>query len=257
MNVFLKKGISKVLRKVGHLYDFVRTQYHKDDDYLWLSLGENCLSDSILQRSYLKSYSSIYGSARSNIDYAIQMQNQNHRGLLDKDHTVYEVLNGSNVLRSSLYNESDDIFHGLHRNGFEFTHHDWVEKKEFVKTFERRISRTQENIGDKNFVFLYHHRHTEKSDIQLLTKKLNEFKSIFEVNNKRCYVILFYQNIVSDSSEREISMKNEDNGVIEFILHTQNTWEGDDQDIFWARNDDDLIKEMIKKSKRIIHKKKS
>lgn len=257
MNISLKKVISKVLRKTEYYSSFVRTQYHKNDNYLWLSLGENCLSDSILQRSYLKSYSSIYGSARSNIDYAIQMQNQNHRGLLDKDNTVYEVLNGSNVLRSSLYNESDSIFHGLHCNGFEFTHHDWVGEKKFVKTFERRISRTQENIGNKNFVFLYHHRYTEKSDIQLLTKKLNEFKSIFEVNNKKCYVILFYQNIVSDSSERKISMKNEDNGIIEFILHTQNIWEGDDQDVFWARNDDDLIKKMIKKSKRIIYKKKN
>lgn len=257
MNIFLKKGINKVLRKVGHYNDFVRTQYHKDDDYLWLSLGENCLSDSILQRSYLKSYSSIYGSARSNIDYSMKMQRENYKGLLDKDNTVYEILNGSNVLRSSLYNESDDIFNGLHSNGFEFTHHDWVKNKNLIKTFERRISRTQENIGNKNFVFLYHHRYTEKSDVKLLVNKLNEFKRFFEVNDKKCYVILFYQNIVSDSSERKISMKNEGDGVIEFIFHTQNIWGGDDEDIFWARNDDDLIKKMIKKSKKIIFQKKS
>ena len=224
----------------------------KDDDYLWLSLGENCLSDSILERSDLKSYSSIYGSARSNIDYGIAMQSQNYKGLFNKDNAVYGSLYGADRLRSSLYNKSDDIFHEIHSNGFEFTHHDWVKNESFIKTFERRIARTQESIGKKNFVFLYHHRYTEKSDISLLVNKLHEFKNFFEVNDKVCHIILFYQNKISSPSERKISMKNENSGVIEFIFHTQDIWGGSNDDIFWARVDDDLIKEMIEESKKII-----
>lgn len=251
----VKKIISKLVGKLTYYYQTIQIKRNKNDNYLWLSLGENCLSDSILQRSYLKSYSSLYGPVRSNIDYNIEMQSKNYEGLLEKDNTNYGDLNGQEVLRSSRYNQADNIFHDLHCNGFEFTHHDWVKNNKFVQTFERRISRTQEGIGNKNFIFLYHHRYTEKSDIDFLRQKLNIFREFFEKNNKECYIILFYQNKISNVNERKLVFKKADNKIIEFVFHSEHIWEGDNQDIFWARNENDLIRDMIKTSKGIIFNK--
>ncbi|QIO06365.1 DUF1796 family putative cysteine peptidase [Acinetobacter shaoyimingii] len=251
INIFKKLTI-KLVKKFTKFYETIQTFRNKNDPSLWLSLGENCLSDSILQRSNLKSYSSLYGSARSNIDYNIEIQNKNFKDLLNKDQTVYGYVNWKEVLRSRLYNRSDNIFHDLHCNGFEFTHHDWVKNEKFVQTFERRILRTQKSIGHKNFIFLYHHRYTEKSNIDLLRQKLNTFREIFEKNNKHCHIILFYQHKISNIDERNLVLKNVDHKIIEFVFHTQYIWEGDDQDIFWARNDNDLIEDMIQKSKDII-----
>lgn len=41
---------------------------------IWLSLGENCLSDNILSRHSLKSFSTPFSHARSNIDYALELE---------------------------------------------------------------------------------------------------------------------------------------------------------------------------------------
>ena len=40
----------------------------------WLSLGENCLPDNVLQRHGRKTLSTVFSSGRSNIDYAVSLE---------------------------------------------------------------------------------------------------------------------------------------------------------------------------------------
>lgn len=57
---------------------------------LWLSLGENCLSDAILKRHGLKSFSTPFSLCRSNVDVVNQATEQSFTGLLDPE-TVSRV----------------------------------------------------------------------------------------------------------------------------------------------------------------------
>ena len=60
------------------------------EKYLYLSLGENCLPDGILKRYGLKSFSTPYSSARSNIQYAIENELNNYTELLNRKNIVIE-----------------------------------------------------------------------------------------------------------------------------------------------------------------------
>ncbi|MFJ5369320.1 DUF1796 family putative cysteine peptidase, partial [Bosea sp. CER48] len=44
----------------------------------WLSLGENCLPDNILERNGLKMFSTPFSHGRSNIEYAIQLHSEGY-----------------------------------------------------------------------------------------------------------------------------------------------------------------------------------
>lgn len=248
----MKRKIKKALEQLKRIYARIRSSINKDEQVDWLSLGENCLSDDILKRFYLKTYSSFYASARSNIDYNLSMHKNSYTGLFDAANTIYGLVGNDKVLRSSRYNASDAIYHSLHSNGVEFTHHDWISEPENKVALMRRLQRMHDRIGKIHCIFLYHHRFTEKSNIPLLISKLNEFRSFFESDGKKCFIILFYQQQIDDRRKRKISFIGNHSGVLEFSLNTLHLWEGTDQRIFWARNDNDLLRTMLRESKMVI-----
>lgn len=57
----LFKKISGYIKKIKHI----------NDKYVIVSFGENCLTDNILSRNDLKSFSTPYSSGRSNIEYIL------------------------------------------------------------------------------------------------------------------------------------------------------------------------------------------
>lgn len=244
--------VKNTLKSMKQKYIRMRCTMNQDDGVVWISLGENCLSDDILKRFYLKSYSSLYASGRSNIDYNIAMHRQGYRGLFDDANATYGYVDQEKVLRNISYTLDDDIYHELHTQGFEFTHHDWLAHPESKAALMRRVKRMNEEIGQKHYVFLYHHRYTQKSNLDLLTRKLATFKQFFEQGGKRCFIILFYQEQVADARQRQLTLVNNHDGVLQFRLHTLHQWAGMDQAIFWARVDNDLIKKMLKQSRQII-----
>ncbi|MBQ8724136.1 MAG: hypothetical protein IJY74_00515, partial [Oscillospiraceae bacterium] len=80
---------------------------------------------------------------------------------------------------------------------------------------------------------------------------LNELKSLYEGRTKQTVnVIMFTQVIVDDDAERRVTHVIED-GIHIYKFYVKNIWSGTDQDVFWARCDDDLIKTMIEDVKKM------
>lgn len=211
----------------------------------WLSLGENCLADGILKRFARKSFSTPYSHGRSNIDYAIALEERGYEKLLDKNYLVVGDAWGQNVVRSSLYVDADPIFDSSCTKGFEFTHHDPLQSIADCESYQRKISRLIEIRATHDVVFLYHHRKNDKSNSKLLHEKLKRFKSFYCENGHTCCIVLFYQLIVTTEASRGLVCKGINDEILEFELHTVNLWGGVNQDLFWARVDDDLISEMF------------
>ena len=246
MIAILKQKIKNIIHKTT----VYRCKKNQVDGTVWLSLGENCLPDDILQRFYLKSYSSPFSSGRSNIDYILQMHLDNYQGLLVESNTEYGYVSGEKVLRSTIYNKCSTHFHNMHINGFEFTHHDWIKEPELKRTLLRRIQRMTSEIGRRNVIFLYHHRFSENSNMEETRKKSQKLAVLFSSEGFSCTVILFYQKIISTKKERALVQIKSYPSILEYELRTRYLWEGDNQRVFWAKNDNDLLKLMLDNAKQ-------
>lgn len=243
----LKKFVNK---KVNSIKGSIKLKFSKS---LWLSLGENCLTDNILARHNFKSFSSPYSHGRSNLDYAISLEEKKYESLLEPENLKYDYVGDARVVRSTIVNQSDAIYHELHMNGFEFTHHDVKESDKQRKSLERKISRLYSFRGKKDFVFLYHYRFNENIDLDKIFTKAKKFTAFYSGLNKKYNMVVFTQKIISDEKERKVYFKQDDN-ILFFELHTKHIWSGDNENIFWARVDDDLIKKMLDTADNVINK---
>lgn len=221
-------------------------------EHLWLSLGENCITDDILKRHKLKSFSTPYSSGRSNIDNILQLEANNYKGLLEHKNLDQTIFWGKSVVRSKIYNKSDDSYHQSVSNGFEFTLHDPINSTDHFESFTRKISRMQSIRNSENIVFLYYHRKSPNSQITELRNKLSSLSDIYSGECNICKVVLFHQTLVLRKEDRGLKIKNTGNNIIEFEFFTENLWEGNEPNIFWGRVDDDLISLMLKNIKIII-----
>jgi hypothetical protein len=221
-------------------------------DILWLSLGENCLPDNILHRHGLKSFSTPYSHGRSNIDYALALEKNNYDGLLDPTHLAHGISEKKQVVRSTLFNQCDDLYNEMHMRGFEMTHHDVIGSEKDRDTFFRKISRQLEIRGKKKIVFFYHHRVNKNTDMDAIFKKAVELSGLYSRKQNTCTVIVFSQKIVDSQEERRVFFKKMKKKVLFFEFHTYHLWAGRNDDLFWARIDDDLIRRMIDTSVAFI-----
>jgi hypothetical protein len=234
----VKRGIKRTFNRIRY-HGRLRQPVH------WLSLGENCLPDDILRRYERKTYSSPFSSGRSNIDYVLQLERDGYRYLLLPEHLTHHQLPGELAVRSTYYRSCEGIFDPSCSQGFEFTHHDPLGRIEDRRGLQRKISRLQVLKGRKHFVFLYHHRRNSNSDLPRLREKLQEFRKFYTAGRTRCAVILFYQTLVDRTAARRVECRQQHEDFIEFEFHTHDIWAGENQDLFWARVDEDLIREML------------
>ena len=70
----------------------VKNMSISDEQPLFVSIGENCLADDILQRHGQKAFSTPYSFARSNIDYAIKLEETEYNTLLLPDNLYYRSI---------------------------------------------------------------------------------------------------------------------------------------------------------------------
>lgn len=211
---------------------------------VFFSIGENCLADNILNRYGIKSFSSPFSSGRSNIEYILQFERENYEGFVDKSFLKYETVGNGEVARNKKYVETKNQYNSFCTNGFEFTHHDVISDVKVRNTINKRCNRLLK-LSNKNIHMLYHHRLCNETDESILIDDLEKLKEIYESRHNKVFIHMFTQVIVNDSSERKIS-HDVVRGIDVYKLYTLNEWTGDDDDILWARCDDDLILEMIK-----------
>lgn len=238
----IQQKLQKVLqRTVGFKNQFSNTHY--------LSIGENCLTDNILDRHKIKSFSNPYSHGRSNLDYAIQLEKEHYANLLNPEFLYYEYVEQTKVVRNKLYATSHNIFNELHKNGFEFTHHDVLNNEKERKSYERKIARMNSFDKSQKLKFFYHYRSNDDLAIDVLIGKAEEFLSYYKRREIKCEFIFFTQEIVSKSTERQLLKIHDSENIKGYILKTLEYWAGDDEDFLWARKDDDLLTEMIKEIK--------
>lgn len=235
----IKQKFQKLLQKsVGLRNQFSKTHY--------LSLGENCLTDNILARHKLKSFSTPYSQGRSNLDYAIALEKDHYSHLLDSKFLYYDYVGETKVVRNKYYPYADSIYNELHKNGFEFTHHDVLNNDLQRQSYERKIARMLSFNKNHQLKFLYHYRNNDDLNVELIITKAKEFLNFYKEKNIKCEFIFFTQKIVTDKSNRAITKIHDSNNIKGFLLKTLEFWVGDDEDVLWARKDDDLLSELLR-----------
>lgn len=226
----------KIIKK--HIKKFIK----KFDKNIIFSIGENCLADDILARNGLKSFSSPYASARSNIEYVLSFEKEHFRDFLNPVYLSYDDITKSRVGRNKKYVETENKYYKSCSRGFEFTHHDVIGddkiRKNFVKRYKRLLS-----LKKKNIIMLYHHRVCEETDTELMKNHLRELSELYESRKNKVHIFWFTQTIVSSKNQRRAECFN-DNGIRGYNFYTMNAWAGDNEDFLWARVDDDLLKLM-------------
>jgi hypothetical protein len=213
---------------------------------VYVSFGENCLTDGILKRFNIKSFTTPYSHGRSNIEYINTIEKDNFAHFLNPNYLKYENLNGKQVVRSVYYTNQNNIYENSVMQGFEFTHHDVLNNPIHINTFNRRIDRLKALAGAHLYIF-YHHRYCEKTNEKQLLSDLSKIHDIYTNRNNLVHVILFTQKLVDTPLNRKVIYHppQSENSVHVFYFYTLNIWGSSNQDIFWARIDDDLIAKMI------------
>ena len=221
---------------------------------LFLSLGENCLTDDILRRNNIKSFSTPYSPCRSNIDYALALEDCGYNDFLDPYYLTEGVAAGKRVIRSKLIVDCEKIYDSTCSKGFEFTHHDLINNSVHRDSFQRKINRLNDIKFQDDIVFLYHHRRNSNTDLSILRDRLKKFPVYYKGKNNIVLVVCFYQTVVTDLSERRLQVRVTSDDFLEFDFLTTSMWGGNDPDVFWGRVDDDLIQEMVIYIKEFVSK---
>lgn len=192
---------------------------------IYLSLGENCMPDDVLKRYGIKSFSTPFSSARSNIAYALQLAKNNYNNLLNPDYIKKNTSSPfPNLYRNEHFEQiNTSIFEPTVRSGFEFTHHDILHNTDHKESYERKIQRMID-IKDtsENILFFYHHRYIVNEDINEIINLCNEYCMLYKSN---VYIVLMIQHLVHTDYERHIYCKQYNNIII-CIFYTKVIWGG-------------------------------
>jgi hypothetical protein len=221
------------------------TIHRKRTNKIYLSFGENCLTDNILSRYGLKSFTTPFSHCRSNIEYILELERNNYKNFISGEFLKYEDLNGKPVPRLKTDLILKNNYHHLHKNGIEFPSHDVIKNKKYWNKVVRRTNKLKTFLGKAKYVLLYHHRVCEDNNLELLLMHLCELKKYYSTDEYECQIVLFKQIIIPEESEKKlIYQKNNDIHIFDF--HTHHTWTGRDQREYWAFIDDSLISKMLR-----------
>jgi hypothetical protein len=222
-----------------------------DNSTVYCSIGENCLSQDIIDRRKMNTMISPFSRVRSNIDYALALLKEDFVDFLNPEYLQYRERYDKKIVTNSKYKCAPGVFDSSVANEFEFTHHDVIASDEALKSFERKTERFRALIKSESpITFLYHHRSRPGKQMPHVLAQLNEFARHVEgMRNAPVSVICFAQTIFKDISERRIEITQHERTMLA-VLHTKQAWLGTDADVFWGRVDDDLFDQMLEASKQ-------
>jgi glycosyltransferase involved in cell wall biosynthesis len=245
--IALQKFIEKVIK--NNLCD-TRTK-STINEYVFTSIGENCLSQGLLKRYKLNSLISPFSWGRSNIDYIIQLVQEDFQDLLNPTCLEEKNISGKTVIVNNKYHCNISAFSREVANGFEFTHHNIKDDGEVHKSYLRKIERFKSLIVNNQVgILLYHHRNQSGRNLAYIESQLVRLLSILP--NKNLFIINFSQLIVANVAQRGLSI-DRNNNVFNVVLSTEKFWGGNNKDEFWGIIDDDLLKQMIYQVIKMIY----
>ena len=112
--------LKKLLSLINKVRSLVSEYKMTHAQRVFLSFGENCLTDNILERHHIKSFSTPYSSGRSNIEYILQIERARFEDFLNPEYLEYTEFDGRRVVRLRQYTQVDNTYNPWHMNGFEF-----------------------------------------------------------------------------------------------------------------------------------------
>lgn len=225
---------------------------HRRDKNVVFSIGENCLSDNILSRNNLKSFSSPFSSGLSNIEYVLSFENEKYKDFLSKAYLKYEPSGDDLKVRNKKFVEVYNKYDKSVTNGFEFTHHDVLKKHSLKRTMRRRYKRIL-NLKRKNIIMLYHHRCCVETDMTRLFDDLSKLAEVYMRRGNNVRIFAFSQEIIEEREGRRVTVENLKDGQVNYYKFCcLQKWCGNDDNVFWAKCDDDLIKVMIDDIKKAL-----
>jgi hypothetical protein len=232
------------------LYGISNFFHRRSTNRIYLSFGENCLTDNILSRYGLKSFTTPFSHCRSNIEYILDMERSNYENFTSGEFLKYGDLNGKPVPRIKSDLLLKNSYHHLHENGIEFPSQDVIKDNKYWQKVVRRALKLKAFLGRGKYILLYHHRVCENTNFELLLMHLSELKKYYSTKEFECQVVLFKQIIVSKESVKKL-IYQKDKDIHIFDFHSHHTWSGRDQRKYWAFTDDSLISKMLKKVKTL------
>jgi hypothetical protein len=231
---------------LSYLFHGIANFFHKRrTNRIYLSFGENCLTDNILWRYGLKTFTTPFSHCRSNIEYILDLERNNYTKFVSGEFLKYGNLNGKPVPRIKPDLILKNSYHHLHQNGIEFPNHDVIKNQKYWHRVVARANKLKSFLGKRKYILLYHHRVCDFNDLDLLLLHLSELKMYYSTDEYECQVVLFKQIIVSMDSEKKLiyQMKSD---IHIFDFYTHYPWSGRDQRKYWAFIDDSLICKMLK-----------
>ena len=163
----------------------------------------------------------------------------------------YEYFGEKKVARNKKFCHVENKYSKSVINGFEFTHHDVISNESLRRKIYRRCLRLT-RLHNKNIIMVYHHRMCKETDIGLLAAHLAKLSEIYKQRGNTVHIFVFTQQLISDDTLRKVEKQCID-GIWLYTFYVLNEWAGDNQDIFWARCDDDLINVMIDDIKKCTY----
>lgn len=205
------------------------------NDYVWVSLGENCLTQSIIERNKKNTIRSPFSFCVSNIDYGLHLEGTNYQDLLSA-HNLY-LKNGKYMSKMP---KCDPIFWPAGGGDFDLRHFD-LKRQSTISGLHRKIRRMIDlRENDCGKIFLYHHRINPNSDITRVSQKIQKFISLYP--NSRG--VMFYQKIIPEQQQETVSLEIL-NEVFCFCFNTRTLWSGPNHRLFNALVNNELIDQMI------------
>ena len=231
-------------------YGISNILHRRRTNRIYLSFGENCLTDNILSRYGLKSFTTPFSHCRSNIEYILDLERNKYENFVSGEFLEYGDLNGKPVPRLKTDLILKNTYHHLHENGIEFPSQDVIKNQKYWQKVVERAIKLKAFLGKRKYILLYHHRVCEGNNLELLLMHLSELKGYYSTKEYECQVVLFKQIIIPKESKKKLIYQNiKDIHIFDF--HSHYTWTGRDQRKYWAFIDDSLISEMLKAVKTI------
>lgn len=115
-----------------------------------------------------------------------------------------------------IFSNQDDTqnFLPIHCRGFEFTHHDMVNRKSDYDSYQRKIQRMIDiKNEDEPIVFFYNHRYKSGSNFDFILSECRDFLTNF----RNAYIVLMEQIIVDSYAKRSLFMKRWGGGTFRFV----------------------------------------
>ena len=182
---------------------------HIMKNIIWMSLGENCLSQTIINDLGLTSIVSPYSWALGTIDHILNIQEKDFN-VNDYTQSIDTVYNETYSVHKTSKNSNDRWFKDANKI-LTFRHHNFSIQKDYEQ-IARRFDRYKA-LNEESIVFLYHYRTTGNSqNYKYVRSRLEYFISKYYPKSK---VIMFYKTEAADGTINLIDRKN---NVFEFEI---------------------------------------